>query len=454
MNNLESSTSLHDGRYVIGDVLGVGGFGITYAAFDTVSQSDVAIKEYMPSKLAERNGCDVTARSGSERDFADGFSRFSTEWEMLAVLSNIKSIVRVLDFFHENSTSYIVMELLTGEDVKSLLSKIPEKEILPFCEMIVEKIGSALIEVHNRGIIHLDVSPANIFFQSDGRITLIDFGSAVYVNNSDLDTVQLKHGFAPPELYNINSPKGPWTDIYALAATYYNLVSDTRVTPAHTRLKNDDLQPLSALRQDVPRHISDSIQRALSLDLNYRYKSVLEFLNDFSNIAPYHPAYGREDRFQDSSSKNAGQNQKKSPAGSLITKFNKLISRRPSIPIPFAQELSAATRQAAAPKLIAYSSRYGHMDINMNPGVVYKIGRFSGSGFSDFVISDDPRISKIHLSIKYDPMSRAFVVTDFSANGTFLDDGSRIIKGVEYKILPNSVIHLASRECSIEFKLS
>jgi serine/threonine protein kinase len=162
--------------------------------------------------------------------------------------------VQGLGFFHENRTSYIVMERLTGADIKTLLNEIPPQEVLPFCEFVVRSVGAALIEVHNRGIIHLDVSPANIFFQSDGSLRLIDFGSATYMNDAGQDTVQLKHGFAPPELYSVSAPKGPWTDVYALAATYYNLVSGVRVSSAQLRLVRDELTPLEKLRPDVHKH--------------------------------------------------------------------------------------------------------------------------------------------------------------------------------------------------------
>ena len=488
MSNLKEYTKLHNDRYVLGRVLGVGGFGITYAAVDNYSGTDVAIKEYMPTKLAERNGTSVVVRRGAESDFADGYSRFKTEWSMLSTLTNIKSIVRATDFFQENNTSYLVMELLSGEDIKALLDKIPREEILPFCEIVVNRIGAALVEVHNRGIIHLDVSPANIFFQSDGSITLIDFGSAVYTNGDDLDTVQLKHGFAPPELYNMKSPKGPWTDVYALAATYYNLVSGSRVSPAHMRLQSDDLIPLNRLRSDIPAHISNSIHKALSLDLNSRYRTVLEFLSDFSyntqtvsepvreEFTPQYDSAWRMDATDNSPTPRQereeappvndffGGSPRNNPApfvpresndaADVLNRIGKFIaSVTPRVQLP-ASPVKSLVESLPSPMLTAYSSRYGAISIRLQPGTTYKLGRVSGFQYSDFVVSDDLRISKVHLHIRYDYLRRAFIVTDYSANGTFFADMQRMARGVEHPIPPNSVIYLASHECSIELRLS
>lgn len=462
-NALVEFTSLQNGRYTLGRVLGVGGFGITYAALDTQTGGAVAIKEYMPSALAERNGQDILPISGRETDFREGHERFNKEWQILSAMSNIKSIVRGLAFFNENRSSYIVMERLTGADIKALLKETAPQEVLPFCDMVIRNIGAALTEVHNRGIIHLDVSPANIFFQSDGSLRLIDFGSAMYINDPAQDTVQLKHGYAPPELYSFKAPKGSWTDVYALGATYYNLVSGLKVTPAETRLVSDDLVPLDRLGLGVPQHISDAIGRALSLDLNTRHKTVIEFLREFENqppLAPEPPMHVPLRPAQRVNQPAAYSPPEYAPrekisgeerAAGFINKLGGLLNRATPkiVPPQVSQE-----RFAASPVIVAQSQRFGTIRISMRPDTVYRIGRVAGPGLADFVVTDDSRVSKVHLTMRYDARSGRFMVTDLSTNGTFFPNGTRLARATEYGIYPNDTVCLASQECTIKVVLA
>lgn len=459
LKSLDEFTVLQNQRYILGRVLGVGGFGITYAALNTINGSSVAIKEYMPSAFAERIGNDVVGLPGRESDFAEGFSRFKKEWQILSSLNNIKSIVRGHSYFYENCTAYIVMERLTGFDVKTLINQTAPQNVLSFCEQIIRDIGAALVEVHNKGIIHLDVSPANIFRQSDDSLRLIDFGSSIYINDPEQDTVQLKHGYAPPELYTTKTPKGPWTDVYSLAATYYTLISGVRVPAAETRLVNDELMPLAALNNGVPLHISESVQRALSLDLSARYKTVLEFLNDFINIIPsasgtnLSQGTGAERPSYPTPPQTARLNPQSPTRGNELDKVADAINK-------FAQKLNAITPKssgegqdkpadATAPAIAAYSKSYGTLRIAIQPNVQYKIGRASGPGYSDFVVSNDTRISKVHIHIRYDAKQRVFYITDISSNGTYFSDGRKFIRGAEYAISPGDIIYLGSNECSI-----
>ena len=449
-NALSEFTQLQSGRYTLGRILGVGGFGITYVAFDNQMETVVAIKEYMPAALAERHECDVVSLPGRSSDFKDGFSRFNTEWQILSSLSNIKSIVRALDFFRENSTAYIVMERLTGADIKTMLSEVPPQEVVPFCEVVIRNIGAALIEVHNRGIVHLDVSPANIFFQLDGSFRLIDFGSAMFIRSASQDTVQLKHGYAPPEMYSMSSPKGAWTDVYALAATYYNLTSGLKVPSAETRLKRDELTPLESIRPEIPRYISDSISRALALNPDARYRTVLEFLSDFGNAMPVVAPVGPESQDE----RIIPRFQPPERNGGLKSNLQKLFSSPPKF--SFSKQPPPNLRAEAQehlPAVIASSGRFGTFKISLSPGVTYKLGRLAGAGYSDFVVTDDLRVSKVHLSIRYDLPSETFIVTDISSNGTFFPDGRKLNRGVEYTFYLNDSVCLGSNECIISLTL-
>ena len=223
--------SILGGAYLIGCVLGQGGFGITYTAWDLNLDIKVAIKEYYPLGSVSRDShthVSVLTHGGDQREqYQKGLERFVNEAKTLAQLSRDRGIVGVRGFLRENGTAYIVMDFVEGETLKSLAAsrggKLPAREVLglfrPLCD--------SLARVHAEGLLHRDISPDNIILQPDGTLTLSDFGAArqIYPYGELSNTINVKHGFAPEEQYRTHGEQGPWTDVYALCATMYRLMT-------------------------------------------------------------------------------------------------------------------------------------------------------------------------------------------------------------------------------------
>lgn len=267
------------GRYVIGTVLGTGGFGITYRAWDTRLSALVAIKEFFPQNLVTRNFGETKVRvySGEEQEeYRLQLARFMEEAKNLAKFTGDSHIVNVMDFFEDNGTAYIVMEFLDGVTLKQHLALsggfLPAGQALSIGDALL----SALTSIHKKSIIHRDISPDNIIIRPDGSMKLLDFGAARFAAQQGSDLTQgvvVKKGYAPPEQYRSNMKQGVWTDIYAAGATLYKML--TGITPEESieRTEKDLLRPPGQLGFDVPAYVDKSIMKAMALRPDLRFKS-------------------------------------------------------------------------------------------------------------------------------------------------------------------------------------
>ena len=198
-------------RYTIGKVVGAGGFGITYAAWDEVLQQKVAIKEYMPGEFSTRapGQTEVSVYGGEkEEQYETGMAKFFNESRRLAAFENTPGIVKIYNSFEENRTAYIVMEFLEGETLSERLKregKLSEADALN----IMLPILQALDEVHHQGILHRDIAPNNIFLTSDGEVKLLDFGAARSVTGTHSKSLSVlyKAGYTPEEQYRSRHPE-------------------------------------------------------------------------------------------------------------------------------------------------------------------------------------------------------------------------------------------------------
>lgn len=290
INQLPIGTMLNN-RYVIGQVLGFGGFGITYKVWDTKLDAVCAIKEYYPSGFVNRNPRtnEIIVFSGKRSaEFEFGLSRFIEEAVNLAKFSEHDNIVHAFEYFEENKTAYIVMEFLDGVPLNRYLqeNKISCNESVD----IALKVCAALKCVHSNGIVHRDISPDNIFMCKDGRVKIIDFGAARFSAEDEKQrTIILKPGFAPPEQYESVSSQGPWTDIYALGATLYYLLTGVKPEESTNRKIEDNLQPPHELNENIPEYISNSVMKAMAVDRHLRFNSDDEFdkaLNNKRKVVP------------------------------------------------------------------------------------------------------------------------------------------------------------------------
>lgn len=268
-------------RYLIGDVIGFGGFGITYIAFDYSNNKAVAIKEYYPRGVAGRISGNKVSRLSTDGGvlFEEGRVRFIQEAKNLVRFNYLPGIVSIFDFFETNNTAYIVMELLDGYNVKQIIQKKGTPKI-EFIYRMAEDICSVLGVIHAGGIIHRDISADNIFICRTGEFKLIDFGAArqSFMLNLKSSELILKKGYAPVEQYNVKGNIGPWTDIYALAVTMYIILTGRSIPEAISRSPGgNDIIPPGSFNPRIPKHLNDAIMKALSFYPQNRYQNAIEF---------------------------------------------------------------------------------------------------------------------------------------------------------------------------------
>ncbi len=282
--SLQRNTGLI-GRYVIQEVLGQGGFGITYLGIDKLYGNKVAIKEYYPQEIAMRKAQYedvVTVTSIEEKNNYDkGKKRFLDEAQVMARFNKNEGIVKILDFFEANNTAYIVMEYLEGITLKQYLGKYGVIQFRNLIEMMLPLL-EALIEIHSQGLIHRDISPDNIMVQHNSKLKLMDFGAArdyTESGNKSL-TVILKPGYAPPEQYQTHGVQGPWTDIYALCATIYKCLTGITPPDAIARVMDDKFKEPDQLDGKLSPDIKKILWKGMNIFPEERYQDIVEFGED------------------------------------------------------------------------------------------------------------------------------------------------------------------------------
>jgi beta-lactam-binding protein with PASTA domain len=279
--HLQPETIIY-GKYIVGRVLGHGGFGVTYLGYDAQLDRKVAIKEYLPGDFSTRMPGEtmLTVYPGEATEqFDAGMQQFIAEAQRLAKFNKIEGVVDIYDTFVENGTGYIVMQCLDGVTVKQMLAA---NGALPYdtASGIVLKILKTLRDVHKEGVIHRDISPDNIFITKDGDVKLIDFGAARYATtfHSKSLSVILKPGYAPEEQYRSRGNQGPWTDIYAMGATFYKMLTTVTPTESLERAVKDDLQEPSKLGAALPQNVENALMNALNVRVEDRLQSADEFI--------------------------------------------------------------------------------------------------------------------------------------------------------------------------------
>lgn len=281
--HMEPGTILHN-KYIVGRVIGYGGFGVTYIGWDSVLEQVVAIKEYLPSEFATRVPGEeaITVYSGEKtQQFSIGRDKFSDEAKRLAKFNTVEGVVEIKDTFQDNNTSYIVMEYLEGETLKERIErekKLDVEETLT----IVKSILTTLEQVHKGEIIHRDIAPDNIYLCTDGRIKLLDFGASRYatVQHSKSLSVILKEGYAPEEQYRSKGEQGPWSDVYAVGATMYKMLTGVTPEDAMERAENDRLKPVGKYGVKLPKGVETALMNAMNVFAEDRTQSAGEFLKE------------------------------------------------------------------------------------------------------------------------------------------------------------------------------
>ena len=287
MQQLQPGTLLQGGKYRIVRVLGQGGFGITYVGYNTEFEETVAIKEFFLKGVTERDET-TSAVSVSNSDnvlqFEEQREKFKKEARRLRKLKS-EHIVKVHDLFEENGTAYYVMDFIDGESMAERLKRTGQPLTEDEANGLLRQILSALKEVHQNEIWHLDLKPGNIMVDRQGNAYLIDFGASkqIRANGSMTTSTALCYtpGFAPSEqVGQMYDRFGPWTDLYALGATFYNLLTN-RKPPMSIDIEEDEEDAF-----DFPRGLSEKTMRLVTWMMQPKRKkrpqSVDEILSQMS----------------------------------------------------------------------------------------------------------------------------------------------------------------------------
>ena len=272
-----------ENRYTIGTVIGFGGFGIIYRAWDNKLNVMVAIKECYPSGLVNRSPgqtkVTLVGDQAKRKMFKTKINRFLGEAQTMARFSEYENIVHVFDYFEANNTAYFVMEYLDGCNIRKYL-KAHKLSIEESVDIII-KVCSVLKYMHKENIIHRDINLNNIMICNNGSIKLIDFGTARAQSGelSKAITAELTPGYAPPEQYETNGQQGAWTDIYALCATLYQMLTGEKPEESTDRVKDDRLVSPMELNKNIPEWLNRTIMTGMAVDYQLRFQNVDELID-------------------------------------------------------------------------------------------------------------------------------------------------------------------------------
>ena len=497
-------------RYIIGKILGEGGFGITYKAFDMTSRRICAVKEYAPNGMSRRamdkRHLELLSPN-AEGPYLAGLRRFLEESQILSKLGQIPSVVNITDCFKENSTAYFVMEYLDGADlgqiVRTSKSRLPVGEVTN----IILQVAMSMDVIHTKTkIIHRDISPDNIYITKNKQVKLIDFGSAKQTVTGAQDgfSVVVKLKLSPPEQYSQDMVQGGFTDVYSLAATYYYALSGTNLPTAPDRLLGTNYVPLKQLNLGVPDSVSDAVDHALVLNVDQRTQTMQEFIQ---GIAPAAPADRRprssyesgqlarqREEFlrQEAARRQAEQNGRQQEAARLqeaqrrqqearqMAERNRKqqearlreaqLRQQEAARLREAQlrqqkaqlkqkELvrQAARRQAVKPAGPGQGAQKPYVAViggpaagkswMIPPNQMMKLGRSATE--VNLRIEKPEDLSRIHCILTYEADTGVFRIRDVSSFGVYYN-GKRLEKGKDYEFRPPARFALASTACLIE----
>ena len=449
---LEAFTILR-GKYLLGNDLGQGGFGITYRAKNLQNGMLCCVKEYYPSGLLagrKEDGSLCLMDENHQKEFDQGKHRFLEEAKALQELRGNVSVVDIWDYFEENGTAYFVMELLEGCNLRTFQKEHTPEQNFKMSVQMLFLIGSALVEVHRFGLIHGDISPENMIITKNGDIKLIDFGAARSFRQGEKTEgykIYLKPNYAPYEQYSVKLCQGPWTDLYALAATFYFIVTGQYVVDALKRAKGAKYVPMSELSPFVSRRLSNIMDCALAFDYHDRYKSLTAFMSDLQkavqpqdydiDLAALVSCYSNKTDLNPKS-----DNPEPEKADQVCMIMPQAVAE------PRARGGLFRHKKKGKMAWLELTIQNGSSDADsvkrrwlIEPNRMLTIGRLASS---NVMMPANNRISRTHCELYYNEKRQDFVLKDVSKFGTFLSDGTPMEKERLYALKDKDCFYVVS----------
>ena len=375
LNALKPGYQLH--WYEIKDILGQGGFGITYLAEDKNLAHEVAIKEYMPIDLAVRTPNDTVSPTSQDHvaRYRWGLEKFIEEARTLGQFKH-PNIVRVRNVFEANNTAYMVMDYELGETLQEILSRrkvLDEADIKTVLFPIID--GMKMIHAH--GFIHRDIKPANIFIRVDGEPVLLDFGSARQSMEESRDSLTsiFSKGYAPIEQYNTkDEEQGPWTDIYALGATMYRSISGVPPCDAIDRssaisiTSRDTYVPIMEIGSG---QYSEHLLTAIDTAMNFKRQNRPQTITEWQALLQGRPEQVIVE---------VKEPQQPQPSDDIISiHLEKAsqgdVSAQATLAFIYAKGIGTDRNEEEAAKWYQKAAEQGHLNSQFNLGVIYAKGR-------------------------------------------------------------------------------
>ncbi|MCD8362853.1 MAG: FHA domain-containing serine/threonine-protein kinase [Lachnospiraceae bacterium] len=438
--------------YQTGRVLGVGGFGITYVARNVDTGMLCCIKEYVPEEMAVGRDAygNLQIRESGAQEFARGKERFLEEARILRQFQGNVTVVNIWDFFEQNGTAYFTMEYLDGCNMRVFQRSHTDRreELKDKALQMLLSVGSALMEVHRFGLIHGDISPENIILTESGEIKLIDFGAARTWRQAEKQQggrIFLKSGYAPYEQHLLSGRIGPWTDVYALAATYYALVTGRKIPDARERVKEDAYIPLGSLCSDIDPAFTKIIDAALTVDYRDRYQSMKEFLDAVAKVLPQAEVKKEEKKQIEEPVQEVTRSDVMEETPPVLP-----VSEPEPQPVPkkkgfhlFGGGRKKEPKREARIYLEMYTRAGSVRSWALQRDVTYTVGRHPAS---QIVLPPDDRLSRNHCTMRYNSRMKSVQLTDYSSIGTYRENGTRLPKGIESTVRVGEYFYMSVPE--------
>lgn len=445
------------GIYEIGSVIGAGGFGITYAARNLQTGERCAIKEYFPSEFVYRDNATgmVCCKDENEKDYYKWLERFYKEAVTLSKIrsANNGNIVDIQGYLKANNTAYIIMEFIDGVNLKRWM--VANNRVFTYAQakMIFIDIASVLCDVHKMHILHRDLTPENVLIMPNGRIKVIDFGSARdYVKNAMGMSVLVKKGFAPIEQYSLNKKQGPYTDIYSLCCTIYFILTGRYIPDAFDRVNGAKVPRLDEVNREVPAQFASVIEKGMAVYASERYPNVEAMLTalDPPKPSPPEPLPPQpippepEPPWTEEKPPQKAEQPKNRGFLYKLKLFLGIISEKPETP-PYEKPMNSFSETI----LQINSGPAGGFCFEITCDGSYTIGR-SAAQCDAPIAGNFPEISRLHCIITSQKNGNRLLIEDKSANGTYVKRLGLLEKGRQYDIRSGDIILLATEKYPVE----